>query len=118
GPKTNARKWNFEQVTPGSIAWAAIIVIFLLSPDTKFQKSGLGKSSGINYKDLFYHYKKLLLTKLDSHHIQTIIQNINREVFSSAKSSASGLAGQEDHSSEVIHAMNALDMNSDSESDV
>ncbi|KAG1751723.1 hypothetical protein EDB19DRAFT_1903667 [Suillus lakei] len=62
GPKTNACKWNFEQVTPGSIVWAAVIVIFLLSPDTEFQKSGLGKSSGINYKDLFYHYKKLLLT--------------------------------------------------------
>ncbi|KAG2036606.1 hypothetical protein BDR03DRAFT_1011560 [Suillus americanus] len=101
GPKTNARKWNFEQVTPGSIAWAAVIVIFLLSPDTEFQKSGLGKSSSINYKDLFYHYKKLLLTN-----------------FGSAKSSASGPAGQEDHSSEVIHAMNALDMDSDSESDV
>ncbi|KAG1858284.1 hypothetical protein C8R48DRAFT_579702, partial [Suillus tomentosus] len=118
GPKTNARKWNFEQVTPGSIAWAAVIAIFLLSPDTEFQKSGLGKSSGINYKNLFYHYKKLLLTKWDSRRIQTIVQNINREVFGSAKSSASGPAGQEDHSSEIIRAMNALDMDSDSESDV
>ncbi|KAG2059179.1 hypothetical protein BDR06DRAFT_847437, partial [Suillus hirtellus] len=104
--------------TPGSIAWAAIIAIFLLSPDIEFQKSGLGKSSGINYKDLFYHYKKLLLTKWDSRRIQTIVQNINCEVFSSAKSSASGPAGQEDHSSKIIHAMNALDMDSDSESDV
>ncbi|KAG2053285.1 hypothetical protein BDR06DRAFT_1008914, partial [Suillus hirtellus] len=62
GPKTNAWKWNLEHVTPGSIAWAAVIAIFLLSPDTEFQKSGTGKSSGINYKDLFFHYKKLLLT--------------------------------------------------------
>ncbi|KAG1801724.1 uncharacterized protein HD556DRAFT_1204376, partial [Suillus plorans] len=118
GPKTNTCKWNFKQVTPGSIAWAAIIAIFLLSPDTEFQKSGLGKSSGINYKDLFYHYKKLLLTKWDSCCIHTIVQNINHKVFSSAKSSASGMAGQGDHSSEIIHAMNALDMDSDSESDV
>ncbi|KAG1908935.1 uncharacterized protein F5891DRAFT_974216 [Suillus fuscotomentosus] len=105
-PKTNRHKWNFKQVTPGSIAWAAVI------------KSGLGKSSGINYKDLFYHYKKLLLTKWDSRRIQTIVQNINREVFGSAKSSASGPAGQENHSSEIIRTMNALDMDSDSESDV
>ncbi|KIK38194.1 hypothetical protein CY34DRAFT_59734, partial [Suillus luteus UH-Slu-Lm8-n1] len=115
GPKTNARKWNLEHVTPGSIAWAAVIAIFLLSPDTEFQKSGTGKSSGINYKDLFFHYKKLLLTKWDSRRIQTIVQNIDREVFGSAKSSASA-ATQEDHSSEVIRAMNALDIDSDNES--
>lgn len=100
-----------------SVAQLISQVIFLLSPDTEFQKYGLGKSSGINYKDLFYHYKKLLLTKWDSRRIQTIVQNINREVFGSAKSSASGPAGQEDHSSEIIRAMNALDMDSDSESD-
>ncbi|KAG1857142.1 hypothetical protein F4604DRAFT_1524620, partial [Suillus subluteus] len=70
GPKTNARKWNLEHVTPGSIAWAAIIAIFLLLPDTEFQKLGTGKSSGIHYKDLFFHYKKLLLTKWDSRCIQ------------------------------------------------
>lgn len=90
--------------------------IFLLSPDTEFQKSGLGKSSGINYKDLFFHYKKLLLTKWDSRRIQNIVQNINQDVFGSAKSSASTV-GQEDHSSEIIRAMNALDMDTDSELD-
>jgi hypothetical protein len=91
--------------------------IFLLSPDTEFQKSGTGKSSSINYKDLFFHYKKLLLTKWDSRRIQTIVQNIDRAVFGSAKSSTSA-ATQEDHSSEVIRAMNALDIDSDNESDI
>ena len=91
--------------------------IFLLSPDTEFQKSGTGKSSGINYKDLFFHYKKLSLTKWDSRRIQTIVQNIDRAVFGSAKSSTPA-ATQEDHSSEVIHAMNALDIDSDTESDI
>ncbi|KAG2144053.1 hypothetical protein BD769DRAFT_1661475 [Suillus cothurnatus] len=74
-------KWNFEHVTPGCIAWAAVISIFLLLPDTEIQKSGLGKSSGINYKDLFFHYKKLLLTKWDSHHIQNIVQNVNQDIL-------------------------------------
>ncbi|KAG1808014.1 uncharacterized protein BJ212DRAFT_1204512, partial [Suillus subaureus] len=114
GPKTNTRKWNLEHIMPGSIAWAAVIAIFLLSPDTEFQKSGTGKSSGINYKDLFFHYKKLLLTKWDSRHIKTIVQNIDQEVFGAMKSSASA-ATQEDHSSKVIHAMNALDIDSDNE---
>ncbi|KAG1874023.1 hypothetical protein C8R48DRAFT_769401 [Suillus tomentosus] len=117
GPKTNPWKWNFEHATPGSIMWAASILsqaIFLLSPNTEFQKFGLGKSSDINYKDLFFYYKKLLLMKWDSCHIQTIMQNIDQAIFSSAKSSASA-AGQKDHSSEVICAMNTLDM---SESDI
>jgi hypothetical protein len=74
-----------QQVTPGSIAWAAVIVshfddigsfyysyttatqvIFLLSPDTEFPGSGVGKSSTINYKDLFFQYKKLLITKWET----------------------------------------------------
>ncbi|KAG1851628.1 hypothetical protein DFJ58DRAFT_728848 [Suillus subalutaceus] len=55
-----------HQKTTGSIVWAAIIAIFLLSLDTEFQKSGTGKSSSINYKDLFFHYKKLLLTNNES----------------------------------------------------
>ncbi|KAG2157657.1 uncharacterized protein EDB93DRAFT_1100999 [Suillus bovinus] len=113
GPKMNARKWNFKQVTPGSIAWAAIICC-----SVDITEVWLKKVIQYNYKDLFYHYKKLLLTKWDSRCIQTIVQNINREVFGSAKSSASGPAGQEDHSSEIIRAMNALDMDSDSESDL
>ncbi|KAG2073421.1 hypothetical protein BDR04DRAFT_1152189 [Suillus decipiens] len=93
GPKTNAQKWNFEHVTPGCIAWATVISIFLLSPDTEFQKSGLG-----------------------NHCISNIMQNINQDVFGSAKSSASAV-GQEDHFSEIICAMNALDMDTDSELD-
>ncbi|KAG1908666.1 uncharacterized protein F5891DRAFT_1180201 [Suillus fuscotomentosus] len=98
GPKTNPQKWNFEHTTPGSIMWAASILsqaIFLLSPNTEFQKSDLGKSSDINYKDLFFYYKKLLL-------------------MNSVKSSASA-ASQEDLSSEVICTMNTLNM---SESDI
>lgn len=55
--------------------------------------------------------------KWDSYHIQTIVQNIDQEVFSSAKSSASA-AGQKDHSSEVICTMNTLNMNSNGKSDV
>ncbi|KAG2740944.1 hypothetical protein P692DRAFT_20851225 [Suillus brevipes Sb2] len=54
---TISQKWGIHQVTPGSIAWAAIITIFFLSPDTEFSGSGVGKKSNINYKELFYNYK-------------------------------------------------------------
>ncbi|KAG1735247.1 hypothetical protein EDD22DRAFT_1010860 [Suillus occidentalis] len=94
--KDQCQKWNLEHITPGSIAWAAVIAIFLLSPNTEFQKSGTGKSSSIKYKDLFFHYKKLLLTKPPHPDHST----------------------QEDHSSKVICAMNALNIDSDNESDI
>ncbi|KAG1758944.1 hypothetical protein EDD22DRAFT_996589 [Suillus occidentalis] len=118
GSKTNARKWNLQQVTPGSIAWAAVIVIFLLSPDTEFPGSGVGKSSTINYKDLFFQYKKLLITKWETKRIKTIVTNINRYVFGAAKlSTLMDPAGAEDFSEEINRAMLALDMDTDSEED-
>ncbi|KAG1769860.1 hypothetical protein EDD22DRAFT_994253 [Suillus occidentalis] len=118
GSKTNARKWSLQQVTPGSIAWAAVIVIFLLSPDTEFPGSGVGKSSTINYKDLFFQYKKLLITKWETKRIKTIVTNINRYVFGAAKLSTSmDPAGAEDFSEEINRAMLALDMDTDSEED-
>lgn len=126
-----------QQVTPGSIAWAVVIVshfddiesfyysyttatqvIFLLSPDTEFPGSGVGKSSTINYKDLFFQYKKLLITKWETKQIKTIVTNINRYVFGAAKLSTSmDPAGAEDFSEEINRAMLALDMDTDSEED-
>lgn len=126
-----------QQVTPGSIAWAVVIVshfddielfyysyttatqvIFLLSPDTEFPGSGVGKSSTINYKDLFFQYKKLLIMKWETKWIKKIVANINRYVFGAAKLSASmDPAGAEDFSEEINRAMLALDMDTDSEED-
>ncbi|KAG1882448.1 hypothetical protein F4604DRAFT_1540553, partial [Suillus subluteus] len=116
GSKTNTRKWSFQQVTPGSIMWATVIAIFLLSPDTEFPGSGVGKSSALNYKDLFFQYKKLLIMKQDMKRIKTIIANINSYVFGGAKSSSTlDPADAEDFSEEINHAMLALDMETDSE---
>ncbi|KAG2122853.1 hypothetical protein BD769DRAFT_1670481 [Suillus cothurnatus] len=94
--KTNAQKWSLQQVMPGSIAWAVVIVIFLLSPDTEFPGSGVGKLSTINYKDLFF----------------------NIRIFGAAKLSTSmDPAGAKDFSEEINHAMLALDMDTDSKED-
>ncbi|KAG1886829.1 uncharacterized protein F5891DRAFT_923654, partial [Suillus fuscotomentosus] len=117
GSKTNARKWSFQQVTPGSIAWAAIIAIFLLSPDTEFPGLGVGKSSTINYKDLFFQYKKMLIMKWDTRRIKNIVASIDNHVFGAAKLSTLNPAGGEDFSNEINRAMLALDMVSDSEAD-
>ncbi|KAG1833273.1 hypothetical protein F4604DRAFT_1945536 [Suillus subluteus] len=100
GSKTNARKWNFQQVTPGSITWAAVIAIFLLSPDSEFP--GSGEDS---------HYK------VGHEGIKNIMASINNHIFGAAKLSTLNPAGGEDFSDEINRAMLALDMSSDSEAD-
>ncbi|KAG2085139.1 hypothetical protein BD769DRAFT_1681804 [Suillus cothurnatus] len=101
GSKTNAWKWNFQQVTPGSIAWAAVIAIFLLSPDSEFPGSGVGKSSTIMGHEAHQEY-----------HGQ-----YQQPHFGAAKLSTLNPAGGEDFSDEINRAMLALDMSSDSEAD-
>ncbi|KAG2138223.1 hypothetical protein BD769DRAFT_1335562, partial [Suillus cothurnatus] len=89
--------------------------IFLLSSDTEFPGSRVGKSSTLNYKDLF-SIQKLLIMKQDTKRIKTIMANINNYIFGSAKlSSTLDSASMEDFSEEINHAMIALDMETDSE---
>ncbi|KAG1884305.1 hypothetical protein F4604DRAFT_1548781, partial [Suillus subluteus] len=108
----NSLKWSVCQVTPGLVAWAA--VIFLLFPNTEFSSSGIGKKSNINYKNLFFHYKKVLFTKWTMRRIIAIVTNINHYIFSAAKASALESVEQEDHTDAIDHALVALDMDSDS----
>ncbi|KAG1843287.1 hypothetical protein DFJ58DRAFT_665430, partial [Suillus subalutaceus] len=114
GAHTNALKWSVHQITPGAIAWAAVIAIFLLSPDTEFSSSGLGKKSSINYKTLFYNYKKVLVLKWTTKHVVSIVANINRYIFEAARGPAVDLAKQ-DHTDAINCALVALDMDSDSD---
>ncbi|KAG1735251.1 hypothetical protein EDD22DRAFT_787730, partial [Suillus occidentalis] len=115
GAHTNSLKWSVRQVTPGSIAWAAVIAIFLISPDTEFSSTGIGKKSNINYKNLFFHYKKILVTKWTTKRIAAIVTNINKYIFNAVKNPAhTHHAEQEDHTDAINRALAALDMDSES----
>ncbi|KAG1902644.1 uncharacterized protein F5891DRAFT_1186295 [Suillus fuscotomentosus] len=116
GAHTNALKWSVHQITPGAIAWAAVIAIFLLSPDTEFSSSGLGKKSNINYKTLFYNYKKVLVSKWTTRCVTLIVANINNYVFEAVKGPSVDPSAEQDHASAINRALAALDMDS-SESD-
>ncbi|KAG2340838.1 hypothetical protein BDR05DRAFT_863281, partial [Suillus weaverae] len=113
GAHTNSLKWSVCQITPGLIAWAA--AIFLLSLDTEFSSSGLGKKSNISYKNLFYNYKKVLVAKWTTRHIVSIVADINRYVFKAVKGPTFNSADQEDHTDAIDRALAALDMDSDSD---
>ncbi|KAG2140006.1 hypothetical protein BD769DRAFT_1325765, partial [Suillus cothurnatus] len=121
-----------SEVTPGCIAWAAVLVsypyyhlssigshahallqtIFLLSPDTEFSSTGIGKRSTISYKDLFFTYKKVLVTKWKTKHIVQIVTNINHYIFKAAQPSALDSAVHEDFTNAIDRALAALDMES------
>ncbi|KAG1821703.1 uncharacterized protein BJ212DRAFT_1297042 [Suillus subaureus] len=84
GAHTNSMKWSIQQVLPGSIAWAAVIGIFLLSPDTEFSSSSVSKRSTISYKELFFNYKKVLVSKWSTKCIKAIVTNIDHYIFKAA----------------------------------
>ncbi|KAG2358312.1 hypothetical protein BDR07DRAFT_1254296, partial [Suillus spraguei] len=70
--------------------------IFLLSPDMEFPGSGVEKLSTINYKDMFFQYKKMLIMKWDTRRIKNIMASTNNHVFGAAKLSTLDPAGGED----------------------
>ncbi|KAG1783949.1 hypothetical protein EV702DRAFT_1190955 [Suillus placidus] len=105
-------KWSVRQVTPGCIAWAAVLAIFLLSPDIEFLSTGIGKRSTISYKDLFFTYKKVLVTKWKTKHIVQIVTNIDHYIFKAARPSALDSAVHEYFTNTIDRALVALDMES------
>lgn len=87
-------------------------MIFLLSPDTEFSGNGIGKKSSINYKNLFFNYKKVLVTKWKSKRIEQLVTKLDNYVFGTAQPSTSS-STQEDHTDAINRAMAALDVDSD-----
>ncbi|KAG1809479.1 hypothetical protein EV424DRAFT_1349981, partial [Suillus variegatus] len=59
-PKTKAKIWELRAVTPGLIAAAAIVAIFVLSGDKELVE--VGDKSRIPYKDYHNYYRQSLLT--------------------------------------------------------
>ncbi|KAI5982874.1 hypothetical protein EDD15DRAFT_2138479, partial [Pisolithus albus] len=110
GPKTNGRRWQVSAVTPGSIAWAATICMFLLSPDSEFPGNGIGHTSKIDYYEVFWAYKRVLVVKWTDPHIQQIVGEMNAFVFgkSGSTSAQSKTGAIEDLSAEIDAALAAM----------
>ncbi|KIO12113.1 hypothetical protein M404DRAFT_61132, partial [Pisolithus tinctorius Marx 270] len=109
GPRTNRQKWKVTAVTPGSIAWAAMVCMFLCSPDKEFPGNGCGQISKINYYQVFCVYKQVLITKWTGHHIQNIATEMNHFVFGNPNGATkSKTSAMEDLSAEINAAMAAM----------
>ncbi|KAG1843778.1 hypothetical protein DFJ58DRAFT_635301, partial [Suillus subalutaceus] len=85
GPPRNFKLWGISTITPGAIAWSATMAIFLLSPDTTFSQDGQGKNLGIQYKNLFYSFKKILVCCWGTLYLTKNRQHIEGHIFGTAK---------------------------------
>ncbi|KAG2145459.1 uncharacterized protein EDB93DRAFT_1251330 [Suillus bovinus] len=110
GPPRDFQNWGVSAIMPGAIAWSATIAIFLLSPDTVFSQDGHGKSSGIQYKNLFYSFKKILVCCWDAPYLMKIRQHIEGHVFGAAKLPIDAPDG-EDFTAQIALAMAGLQSN-------
>ncbi|KAG1769123.1 hypothetical protein EV702DRAFT_1049792 [Suillus placidus] len=59
-PKTKAKIWELRTVTPGLIAAAAVVAIFILSGDKELVE--IGDKSRISYKEYHNYYRQSLMT--------------------------------------------------------
>ncbi|KAK0482732.1 hypothetical protein IW261DRAFT_1418259 [Armillaria novae-zelandiae] len=77
--RTNAVLWNLDRITPGAIAFVAIIVHYVLSGDEHFDKHG-GRSL-IPYAVDFKFYKMMIIKNLDKTHMVETIAAFNWCLF-------------------------------------
>ncbi|KAI9456881.1 hypothetical protein HD554DRAFT_1986891, partial [Boletus coccyginus] len=116
GAKSNGSRWNVNACTPGCLAWAVVIAIFIVSPDTEFLKHGVGATSQILYRNLFCEYKRLLVTHWDSKNVREVVKKVNNQVFGGASdkvAARSSVMNQEDLAAEIDATMAAMDLPSD-----
>ncbi|KAK0462145.1 hypothetical protein IW261DRAFT_1428213 [Armillaria novae-zelandiae] len=76
---TNAVLWNLERITPGAIAFAAIIARYVLSGDERFDKHG-GRSL-IPYAADFKFYKMTIIKNLNKTHMMETVATFNCCLF-------------------------------------
>ncbi|KAK0471579.1 hypothetical protein IW261DRAFT_1425018 [Armillaria novae-zelandiae] len=76
---TNAVLWNLDRITPGTIAFAAIIARYVLSGDEHFDKRG-GRSL-IPYAVDFKFYKMTIIKNLNKTHMVETIATFNQCLF-------------------------------------
>ncbi|KAK0437419.1 hypothetical protein EV421DRAFT_1907443, partial [Armillaria borealis] len=76
---TNAILWKLEEVTPGTIAYAATVAHFVLAGDERFDKCGA--QSGIIYASDYYQYKKTIIETISTPYMKETITAYNQFLF-------------------------------------
>ncbi|KAL1673602.1 hypothetical protein EV122DRAFT_255046 [Schizophyllum commune] len=77
---SSAYKWGLSTVTPGMIAWAAILIIYALSGDPEL--AHVGSYTGFEYKTNYRIYFGLLEMSWNDGNTRALVNYINNELFS------------------------------------
>ncbi|KAG2153245.1 hypothetical protein DEU56DRAFT_955177 [Suillus clintonianus] len=87
-PKTKAKIWELRTITPGLIAAAAIVAIFILSGDKELVE--IGEKSRIAYKEYHNYYRQSLMT--GGAWAASIYSFFNNSLFTTSPSAATLLS--------------------------
>ncbi|KAI0084276.1 hypothetical protein BDY19DRAFT_997873 [Irpex rosettiformis] len=79
-----ANIWRVKEATPGMIAFAATVLVFLTSGDEYFKPPDKGVPVTWDYARFFETYLKMLIKNLHSAVVQELFRWINKEVFGHA----------------------------------
>ncbi|PBK81390.1 hypothetical protein ARMGADRAFT_1091288 [Armillaria gallica] len=112
----NAVLWKLKEVTPRTIAYAAIVACFVLAGDKRFDKQGA--QSCINYASDYYQYKKTIIETISTPYMKETITVYNQFLFDGRPSRhSSNQREATDDDVEFVELHKAFVTASDSESD-
>ncbi|OBZ74322.1 hypothetical protein A0H81_05714 [Grifola frondosa] len=116
-PRTNVQLWGITRVTPGAVAFAAIMARFLVSPDTELKQ--VGSKSHINYQADFNAYKEILTRKAHTKSIKDLFNLYDKFVFSDEplENIAAVVADSHSNSTDVADIMRLLDLEDTNDAD-
>jgi hypothetical protein len=122
GPPRNGNKWEITSLTPGLLAWAAVIVsfariervrplmqfrqaIFLLSADKEFRYSGKGETMKIQYSYMFSSYKKIIIKNWTTEYTRDIVKALNSFIFTKGSRTVDSMSDEEDFTAAMDRAL-------------
>lgn len=109
-------------MTPGILAWVAVIVsfayiervhplmqfcqvIFLLSANKEFHYSSKGETTKIQYSYMFSSYKKIIIKNWNTEYTRDIMKALNSFIFTKGSRMVDSMSDKEDFTAAMDHAL-------------
>ncbi|KAI0686369.1 hypothetical protein BC835DRAFT_1420467 [Cytidiella melzeri] len=92
---SKAHQWGIKEVTPGLIAFAAVVLVYLISGDNTFSPKNSTLKVTYDYPLFFDRFVWLMITKRDTPGTQELFQWMNHQVFGTERSGVSADSGDE-----------------------
>ncbi|KAI0683250.1 hypothetical protein BC835DRAFT_1311158 [Cytidiella melzeri] len=90
---SKAHQWGIKEVTPGLIAFAAAVLVYLISGDNTFLPKNSTLKVTYDYPLFFNRFVWLMITKRNTPGTQELFQWMNHQVFGTERSGVSADSG-------------------------